>query len=102
MRVERLVEWSEISFNYLGGLDRFISYDKQTIEARELAKSHRAATLNRTCLLSKYAYFDVLKRESYINALNSTIELFKNTYGSQLPDEQNKALEDGLHEFSNG
>ncbi|WP_438013227.1 MobA/MobL family protein [Psychrobacter raelei] len=94
------------SFNYIQGLDHFISDDKQTIEARELAKSHRSDTLNRTCQQFKYAYFDVLKlpsgeRESYINALNSTVEVFKNIYGSQLPDEQNKAIEDGLRAFNN-
>lgn len=93
------------SFNYIQGLDQFISDDKQTIEARELAKSHRADTLNRTCQQFKYAYFDVVKlpsgqRESYINALNSTVEVFKNIYGSQLPNEQNKAIEDGLRSFN--
>ena len=92
------------SFNYIQGLDHFISDDKQTIEARELAKSHRSDTLNRTCLQFKYAYSDVAKlpssqRESYINALNSTVEVFKNIYGSQLPDEQRKAIEDGLRSF---
>lgn len=92
------------SFNYIRGLDQFISDDKQTIEARELAKSHRSDTLNRTCQQFKYAYFDVLElpsgqRESYINALNSTVEVFKNIYGSQLPDEQRKAIEDGLRSF---
>ena len=92
------------SFDYIRGLDQFISDDKQTIEARELAKSHRSDTLNRTCQQFKYAYFDVLKlpsgqRESYINALNSTVEVFKNIYGSQLPDEQRKAIEDGLRSF---
>ena len=94
------------SFNYIQGLDQFISDDKQTIEARELAKSHRADTLNRTCQQFKYAYFDVVKlpsdqRESYINALNSTVEEFKNIYGSQIPDEQNKAIEEGLRAFNN-
>jgi len=93
------------SFNYIQGLDQFISDDKQTIEARELAKSHRSDTLNRTCQQFKYAYFDVVKlpsgqRESYINALNSTVEVFKNIYGSQLPNEQNKAIEDGLRSFN--
>ena len=92
------------SFDYIRGLDQFISDDKQTIEARELAKSHRSDTLNRTCQQFKYAYFDVLKlpsgeRESYINALNSTVEVFKNIYGSQLPDEQRKDIEDGLRSF---
>lgn len=92
------------SFDYIRGLDQFISDDKQTIEARELAKSHRSDTLNRTCQQFKYAYFDVLKlpsgqRESYINALNSTVEVFKNIYGSQLPDEQRKVIEDGLRSF---
>ena len=86
-------------------LDQFISDDKQTIEARELAKSHRSDTLNKTCLQFKYAYSDVLKlpsgqRESYTNALNSTVEVFKDIYGTQLPDEQNKAIEDGLHSFN--
>ena len=94
------------SFDYIRGLDQFISDDKQTIEARELAKSHRSDTLNRTCQQFKYAYFDVLKlpsgqRESYINALNSTVEVFKNIYGTQLPDEQNKAIEDVLRAFNN-
>lgn len=94
------------SFDYIRGLDQFISDDKQTIEARELAKSHRSDTLNRTCLQFKHAYSDVAKlpsgqRESYINALNSTVEVFKNIYGSQLPDEQNKAIEDGLRAFNN-
>ena len=94
------------SFDYIRGLDQFISDDKQTIEARELAKSHRSDTLNRTCQQFKYAYSDVAKlpsgqRESYINALNSTIEMFKNIYGSQLPDEQNKAIEAGLRAFNN-
>ena len=93
------------SFDYIRGLDQFISDDKQTIEARELAKSHRSDTLNRTCLQFKYAYSDVVKlpsgqRESYINALNSTVEVFKNIYGSQLLDEQNKAIEDGLRSFN--
>jgi hypothetical protein len=93
------------SFNYLEGLDRFISDDKQTLEARELAQSHRSDTLNRTCQQFKYAYFDVLKlpsgqRESYINALNSTVEVFKNVYGTQLPDEQKRAIEDGLRSFN--
>lgn len=92
------------SFDYIRGLDQFISDDKQTIEARELAKSHRSDTLNRTCQQFKYAYFDVLKlpsgqRESYINALNSTVEVFENIYGSQLPNEQRKAIEDGLRSF---
>ena len=94
------------SFNYLEGLDQFISDDKQTLEARELAKSHRADTLNKTCLQFKHAYFNVLKlpsgqRESYTNALNSNVEVFKNIYGTQLPDEQNKAIEDGLRAFNN-
>lgn len=94
------------SFDYIRGLDQFISDDKQTIEARELAKSHRSDTLNRTCQQFKYAYSDVAKlpsgqRESYINALNSTVEVFKNIYGSQLPDEQNKAIEAGLRAFNN-
>ncbi|UEC26988.1 MobA/MobL family protein [Psychrobacter sanguinis] len=94
------------SFDYIRGLDQFISDDKQTIEARELAKSHRSDTLNRTCLQFKYAYSDVAKlpsgqRESHINALNSTVEVFKNIYGSQLLDEQNKAIEDGLRAFNN-
>src|SRR5699024_6945240 len=43
------------SFDYIRGLDQFISDDKQTIEARELAKSHRSDTLNRTCQQFKYA-----------------------------------------------
>ena len=66
-----------------------------------LTKVH---TLNKTCLQFKYAYSDVLKlpsgqRESYTNALNSTVEVFKDIYG-QLPDEQNKAIEDGLRSFN--
>nr|WP_255017151.1 hypothetical protein [Psychrobacter sp. PraFG1]UTT87802.1 hypothetical protein MN210_17280 [Psychrobacter sp. PraFG1] len=94
------------SFDYIRGLDHFISDDKQTIEARELAKSHRSDTLNSTCQQFKYAYSDVVKlpsgqRESYINALNSTVEVFKNIYGSQLLDEQNKAIEAGLRAFNN-
>lgn len=94
------------SFDYIQGLDQFISDDKQTIEARELAKSHRSDTLNRTCQQFKYAYFDVLKlpsgeRESYINALKLTVEEFKNIYGSQLPYEQNKAIDDGFRAFNN-
>ncbi|HBH33906.1 MAG TPA: hypothetical protein DDW38_05105 [Psychrobacter sp.] len=94
------------SFDYIQGLDQFISDDKQTIEARELAKSHRSDTLNRTCQQFKYAYFDVLKlpsgeRESYTNALKLTVEEFKNIYGSQLPYEQNKAIDDGLRAFNN-
>lgn len=94
------------SFDYIRGLDQFISDDKQTIEARELAKSHRSDTLNRTCQQFKYAYFDVLRlpsgqRESYINALNSTVEVFKNIYGSQLPDERKKVIEAGLRAFNN-
>jgi len=94
------------SFNYLEELDQFISDDKQTIEARELAKSHRSDTLNKTCLQFKYAYSDVVKlpsgqRESYTNALNSTVEVFKDIYGTQLPDEQNKTIEDGLRAFNN-
>ena len=94
------------SFDYIPGLDQFISDDKQTIEARELAKSHRSDTLNRTCQQFKYAYFDVLKlpsgeRESYTNALKLTVEEFKNIYGSQLPYEQNKAIDDGLRAFNN-
>ena len=35
------------SFDYIPGLDQFISDDKQTIEARELAKSYRSDTLNK-------------------------------------------------------
>ena len=94
------------SFDYIRGLDQFISDDKQTIEARELAKSHRSDTLNRTCQQFKYAYFDVLKlpsgeRESYTNALKLTVEEFKNIYGSQLPYEQKKAIDDGLRAFNN-
>jgi len=94
------------SFDYIQGLDQFISDDKQTIEARELAKSHRSDTLNRTCQQFKYAYFDVAKlpsgeRESYTNALKLTVEEFKNIYGSQLPYEQNKAIDDGLRAFNN-
>jgi len=94
------------SFNYLQGLDQFISDEKQTLEARELAKSHRSDTLNRTCQQFKYAYFDVVKlpsgqRESYINALNSTVEVFKSIYGSQLLDDQNKVIEVGLRAFNN-
>ena len=35
----------------------------------------------------------------YIFVLNSSVEVFKNIYGTQLPDEQGKDIEDGLRSF---
>ena len=93
------------SFNYMQALDSFIADDTQTADARELAEKHRADTLDRTCQQIKLSYYDVLKlrdsteRNSYVNALNSSVETFKYVYGSELSEEQNKAVNSGLYSF---
>ena len=93
------------SFSYMKALDNFIVDDTQTPEARELAEKHRADTLDRTCQQIKLSYYDVLKlrdsteRNSYVNALNSSVETFKHAYGSELSEEQNKAINSGLYSF---
>ncbi|WP_063226690.1 MobA/MobL family protein [Psychrobacter phenylpyruvicus] len=93
------------SFSYMKALDNFIDDDTQTADARKLAEQHRADTLNKTCQQFKLSYIDVLKlrdgkeRNSYANALNSSLETFEQAYGSELSESQNKAIKVGLYSF---
>ena len=102
--VGRMTREIATSFSYIQALDAFINDDSYTGDARELAREHRADTLNRTCQQFKFALADVNKlpssqRNSHVTALNSSLERFSLTYGSELSENQNKAIQDGLRSF---
>lgn len=103
--VGRMTRETLTAVSYLQAVDSFINDNSQTAHARQLAEEDKAKTLTRTCEQFKLSYFDVLKlrdsteRNNYANALNSSLERFKQSYASQLSEDQNKAISTGLYSF---
>lgn len=103
--VGRMTRETLTAVSYLEAVDSFINDNSQTAHARQLAEEDKAKTLTRTCEQFKLSYFDVLKlrdsteRNNYANALNSSLERFKQSYANQLSEDQNKAINTGLYSF---
>lgn len=103
--VGRMIRETLTAVSYLQAVDSFINDDSQTADARQLAEEDKAKTLTRTCEQFKLSYCDVLKlrdnneRNNYANALNSSLERFKQSYASELSESQNKAIKVGLYSF---
>lgn len=103
--VGRMTRETLTAVSYLQAVDSFINDDSQNADARQLAEKHKEDTLSKTCEQFRLSYYDVLKlrddneRNNYANALNSSLESFKRSYGSELSESQNKDINSGLYSF---
>lgn len=93
------------SFSYLEALDSYIADDNRADEAKEVAKLHRADTINFTCIQFKHALFDVHKlpsneREKHSDALRTSLDNFIEQYSSELSEDQNTAIQRGINSFN--
>ena len=93
------------SFTYLAALDTYIADDNRVDEAKEVAKLHRADTINLTCIQFKHALFDVHKlpldeREKHSDALRTSLTTFIEQYSSELTEDQNTTIQRGVSSFN--
>ena len=73
------------SFSYIKALDAYISDDSRSNKTKEVAKEHRADTMNKMCYQLKHAISDVHKpssneREKHTDALKTSLNVFTEQY----------------------
>ena len=93
------------SFSYLKALDVYIADDIRADEAKEVAKLHRANTINKTCQQFKYSLPDVHRlssneREKHTDALRANLNIFTEQYSKELSKDQHTTIQSGISSYN--
>ena len=92
-------------YSYLIKLDEYISDTSKHDLARDVAREHKADTLDRTCQQFKIAMSDVHRlssdvRKTHSNALRQSLDTFIEVYSSELSESAQRAVKEGLRSFN--
>lgn len=88
--------------SYIESLDSYINNDANEELNRSLATEHRTNTINDTCQQFKHSFIGLRdlhqanQHRTHSEALQGSLNTFMSSYGKELSDDQQKAIEDGL------
>ena len=101
-QVSRMTAESLSAPSYLNALDNYINDEATADQNKTLAIKHRADTINRTCQQFKHGMIgvrdirEVDKRQTHLEALQVSLNTFRGSYGNELSNDQEKAINDSL------
>ena len=101
-QVSRMTAESLSAPSYITALDNYINDETTADENRTLATHHRADTINRTCQQFKHGMIGLRdireadKRQTHSEALQASLNTFMSSYGNELSNDQQKAINSGL------
>jgi len=88
--------------SYIESLDSYINNEAKEELNRSLAIEHRSNTINDTCQQFKHSFIGLRdlhqanQHRTHSEALQGSLNTFMSSYGKELSDDQQKAIEDGL------
>ena len=100
--VSRMTAESLSAPSYINALNNYIKDEATADQNKTLAIEHRADTINRTCQQFKHGMLGLSnireadKRQTHSEALQVSLNTFRSSYGNELSNEQQKAINDGL------
>nr|WP_181716246.1 MobA/MobL family protein [Psychrobacter sp.] len=101
-QVSRMTAESLSAPSYINALDDYINDETTASQNKTLAIEHRADTINRTCQQFKHGMIglssirEVDKRQTHSEALQVSLNTFRSSYGKELSNDEQKAINDGL------
>lgn len=101
-QVSRMTAESLSAPSYITALDNYINDETTADENKTLATHHRADTINRTCQQFKHGMIGLRdireadKRQTHSEALQASLNTFMSSYGNELSNDEQKAINDGL------
>lgn len=101
-QVSRMTAESLSAPSYINALDNYINNEATADQNRTLAIQHRASTINRTCQQFKHGMIGLSsireadKCQRHSEALQGSLNTFMSSYGNELSNEQQKAINSGL------
>lgn len=87
---------------YINALDNYINNEATADQNKTLAIEHRADTIDRTCQQFKHGMIGLSsireadKRQRHSEALQVSSNNFMSSYGNELSNDQQKAINSGL------
>ena len=100
--VSRMTAESVSAPSYINALDNYINDEATADQNKTLAIEHRADTINRTCQQFKHGMIGLSsireadKRQRHSEALQVSLDNFTSSYGNELSNDQQKAINSGL------
>nr|WP_181718052.1 MobA/MobL family protein [Psychrobacter sp.]QJS05695.1 mobilization protein MobA [Psychrobacter sp.] len=100
--VSRMTAESLSALSYINALDNYINNEATADQNKTLAIEHRADTINRTCQQFKHGMIGLSsireadKRQRHSEALQVSLNNFTSSYGNELSNDQQKAINSGL------
>nr|WP_181718243.1 MobA/MobL family protein [Psychrobacter sp.]QJS05212.1 mobilization protein MobA [Psychrobacter sp.] len=101
-QVSRMTAESLSAPSYINALDNYINDEATADQNKTLAIKHRADTINRTCEQFKHGMIglnnirEADKRQTHSEALQVSLNTFRSSYGNELSNDQQKAINVGL------
>ena len=101
-QVSRMTAESVSAPSYINALDNYINNEATADQNKALAIEHRADTINRTCQQFKHGMIGLSsireadKRQRHSEALQVSSNNFMSSYGNELSNDQQKAINSGL------
>lgn len=101
-QVSRMTAESVSAPSYINALDNYINNEATADQNKTLAIEHRADTINRTCQQFKHGMIGLSsireadKCQRHSEALQGSLNTFMSSYGNELSNEQQKAINSGL------
>ena len=101
-QVSRMTAESVSAPSYINALDNYINNEATADQNKTLAIEHRADTINRTCQQFKHGMIGLSsireadKYQRHSEALQGSLNTFMSSYGNELSNEQQKAINSGL------
>jgi hypothetical protein len=101
-QVSRMTAESLSAPSYINALDNYINNEATADQNKTLAIEHRADTINRTCQQFKHGMIGLSsireadKHQRHSEALQVSSNNFTSSYGNELSNDQQKAINSGL------
>ena len=101
-QVSRMTAESLSAPSYITALDNYINDETTADQNKTLAIKYRADTINQTCQQFKHGMIGLRdireadRRKTHSEALQACLNTFMSSYGKELSNDQQKAINDGL------
>ena len=101
-QVSRMTAESVSAPSYITALDNYINDEITADQNKTLAIKYRADTINQTCQQFKHGMIGLSsireadKRKTHSEALQASLNAFMSSYGKELSNDQQRAINDGL------
>ena len=101
-QVSRMTAESLSAPSYITALDNYINDEITAVQNKTLAIKYRADTINQTCQQFKHGMIGLSsireadKRKTHSEALQASLNAFMSSYGKELSNDQQRAINDGL------